>query len=113
MGAKRWCEVQHLGAMTWTLPITGEYPPDWPAINAAVCEAVGHRCIRCLHPYKKGAHGKGEWSPCDFTCRHDGPFGALKPYVAGFYAMKYENRNLTREEVMNDLSRLLELERIA
>lgn len=56
-----------------TLPISGEYPPDWPAINAAACEATGHRCIRCGHPYKKGTHGKGEWTPCDERCTHKGP----------------------------------------
>lgn len=51
----------------------GKYPADWKAINAAVCEAVGHRCIRCGHPYRKGAHGKGEWTPCDEKCTHGGP----------------------------------------
>lgn len=176
--------------MTWTLPISGEYPPEWPAINNAVCEAAGHRCIRCLHPYKKGTHGKGEWSPCDERCKHEGPFGVmfgeeirpvlnefhlqkplsrnpplfaqwriltvhhfdgnkancewwnllclcqrchlqiqtrvnphqpymfehsawLRPYVAGFYAFKYRNLQLTRHEVEDRLESLLALERIA
>lgn len=35
----------------------------------------------------------------------------LKPFVAGFYAMKYLNENLTREEVMARLEDLLALER--
>jgi hypothetical protein len=35
---------------------------------------AGHRCVRCGHPYRKGAHGKGEWSPCGEHCTHDGPF---------------------------------------
>jgi hypothetical protein len=34
---------------------------------------AGHRCVRCGHPYRKGAHGKGEWSPCDEQCTHAGP----------------------------------------
>lgn len=51
----------------------GKYPPDWKSINASVCEAVGHRCIRCNHPYRKGTHGKGEWTPCDDLCSHGKP----------------------------------------
>jgi hypothetical protein len=34
---------------------------------------AGHRCVRCGHPYRKGEHGKGEWSPCDERCTHAGP----------------------------------------
>lgn len=37
----------------------------------------------------------------------------LKPYVAGFYASKYESRAITRAEAETDLERLLALERIA
>jgi hypothetical protein len=47
------------------------YPPEWHAtIKHAVRERAGHRCVRCLHPYAKGA---GQWSPCDAECRHGGP----------------------------------------
>jgi hypothetical protein len=47
------------------------YPPEWhETIKHAVREDAGHRCVRCLHPYVKGA---GEWSPCDAECRHGGP----------------------------------------
>lgn len=177
--------------MSGILPITGEYPADWQAISDATRAAAGHRCIRCGHPFKKGEHGKGEWSPCDHRCTHQGPvaliqpegpplavdcprtagnlvcsgypvFAAwrvatvhhfdgkkdncvwwnllalcqrchlktqarvnpevpyilehsewLKPYVAGFYAFKYEGRQITREEAVADLTRLLDLERIA
>ncbi len=35
---------------------------------------AGHRCVRCQHPYEKGKHGKGEWSPCDERCTHRGPY---------------------------------------
>lgn len=37
----------------------------------------------------------------------------FKPYVAGFYAMKYLNQTLTRGEVMQRLDELLALERLA
>lgn len=54
------------------------YPFIWhkgePAIKDSVRELAGHRCIRCGHPYRKGEHGNGEWSPCDLGCDHAGPF---------------------------------------
>ncbi len=34
----------------------------------------------------------------------------LKPYVAGFYALKYEGKDLTREQVMERLEELLKYE---
>jgi hypothetical protein len=47
------------------------YPPEWhETIKHEVREAAGNRCVRCGHPYAKGA---GEWSPCDERCTHDGP----------------------------------------
>lgn len=47
------------------------YPPEWhDTIKHAVRDDAEHRCVRCLHPYVKGA---GEWSPCDDRCVHDGP----------------------------------------
>lgn len=50
------------------------YPPEWhAAIKHAVREEAGHRCVRCLHPYRNGEHGRGEWSPCDEQCAHWGP----------------------------------------
>jgi hypothetical protein len=171
--------------MPRTLDITGEYPPDWKAISDRVWAEAGHRCIRCGHPYRKGEHGKGEWTPCDRRCRHDGPFGAVfdgeirevtcadltnqdeqyfarwrigtvhhldgnkancvwwnllalcqrchltiqsrvnpqqpymlehsdwfKPYVAGFYAHKYEGVTITREQAVADMPRLLAYERL-
>lgn len=63
--------------MPWAPPITGEYPPDWPAIADRVREEAGHRCIRCNHPYKTGSHGKGEWTRCDEKCTHGAPLGFL------------------------------------
>jgi len=143
--------------MPRALHIIGEYPPEWPAISAATWAAAGHRCIRCLHPYVRGEHGKGEWTACGHyvfaqwrigTTHHlDGnkancvwwnllalcqrchltiqsrvdpqqPYMLehsdwFKPYVAGFYAKKYEGRDLTREEAVADMARLLTYERIA
>lgn len=53
------------------------YPLAWhkgePAIKDLVRDLAEHRCVRCLHPYEKGANGKGQWSPCDDRCQHDGP----------------------------------------
>lgn len=179
------------------LPISGEYPADWKATSDATWAAAGHRCIRCGHPYRKGEHGKGEWTPCDDKCAHKGPVGVilraepqlvgliewentdrisageisragspvvaqwrigtvhhfdgnkancewwnllalcqrchlkiqsrvnpqqpymfehsewLKPYVAGFYAAKYEGRNITREQAVGEMERLLAWEKIA
>lgn len=52
---------------------SGAYTTDWKAISQATYEAVGYRCVRCGHPYVKGTHGLGEWSPCDHKCTHGGP----------------------------------------
>jgi len=41
-----------------------------PAIKDLIREQAGHRCQRCRHPYLKGQHGNGEWSPCDCYCTH-------------------------------------------
>jgi hypothetical protein len=49
--------------------------PRIPAIKDLIRELAGHRCQRCKHPYRKGAHGSGEWSPCDEHCgTHGGPY---------------------------------------
>lgn len=65
--------------MPQALPISGKYPPDWKQISDATWAAAGHRCVRCGHPYRKGQHGKGEWTPCDTQCRHAGPLAILWP----------------------------------
>jgi hypothetical protein len=50
------------------------YPPEWhDTIKHEVRKAADHRCVRCLHPYRNGENGNGEWSPCDDQCRHRGP----------------------------------------
>jgi len=181
--------------MSNRLPISGEYPPDWPQIGDRIRAEVGHRCIRCYHPYQVGKHGKGEWTPCDIKCVHGGPLAIIwpnghvveditgatapemfrlnhfgdgkeilarwriltvhhldgnkancewwnllalcqrchltiqtrinpeipyflehsdwaKPYIAGFYAKKYEGRLITRQEAEQRLDELLAHERL-
>ena len=179
--------------MPRTLNISGEYPANWKQISDDTWAASGHRCIRCGHPYRKGQHGKGQWTPCDSLCRHNGPLALIrdgeaepsrlaprsaiaamaefdrigvvvaewrigtvhhldgnkancawwnllalcqrchltiqtkvnpdqpfmlehsdwfKPYVAGFYAKKYEGRDLTREEAIAEMPRLLAYEHL-
>lgn len=47
------------------------YPRAWhESVKDAVREEAGYRCVRCGHPYRKGEHGNGQWSPCDEQCSH-------------------------------------------
>jgi len=47
------------------------YPWIWhERLKHEVREDAGNRCVRCGHPYAKGA---GEWSACDEQCVHAGP----------------------------------------
>ncbi len=155
------------------------------AIKDLIRERDGHRCLRCGHPYRKGEHRNGEWSPCDEDCHHKGPFRVwfrtpgvewqrfddvlgfegmpieaqwriltvhhlngikydcrwwnlvslcqrchltiqgkvymdrpwtkphsdwFRPFVAGFYAWKYLDLELTQEETLARIDELLELE---
>jgi hypothetical protein len=52
------------------------YPLVWhkgePAVKDLVRDLVGHRCVRCRHPFIVG-ETPGEWSICDFSCTHRGP----------------------------------------
>lgn len=59
------------------------YPVLWPKINAALIEEMGYRCERCGHPYRKGTHGSGEWSPCDELCTHGDPVRWTIPLFEG------------------------------
>jgi hypothetical protein len=59
------------------------YPLAWhTVVKDAVREAAGHRCVRCGHPYRKGEHGNGEWTPCDERCQHKGPLRFWNYFVA-------------------------------
>jgi len=123
------------------LPITGEYPADWPEIAERTKAAAGFKCIRCHHANdaKSGHvltvhHATGDKSNCawwnllalcqrchlrvqgrvnpeiPYFLQHSEWF---KPYAAGFYAKKYEKKDLTRREVMARLDELLNHERRA
>lgn len=48
------------------------------SIKALIRAQAGDRCERCQHEYRKGEHGRGEWSPCDERCAHGGPFGVRR-----------------------------------
>lgn len=63
------------------------YPVAWavgdPAIKDLVRAEAGNRCVRCHHPYAKGA---GEWSPCDERCTHGTPIRWSHQDVPDTYA---------------------------
>jgi 5-methylcytosine-specific restriction endonuclease McrA len=57
------------------------YPPAWHEIlKHQVRDAAGHRCIRCLHPFRCG-ETPAEWSRCDDQCAHSGPYRVRDPEV--------------------------------
>lgn len=118
---------------------TNDYNPDGAAKRRAAREAVGNRCIRCGSPSVPGRiltthHFDGNkandawWNllplcqvcHLSFQGRVDPEIayflehaGWLQPYVAGFYAKKYEGRDITREEAEQRLDELLAHERRA
>lgn len=120
---------------------TGEYASDGKATRRAVREAAGNRCIRCGHPndvstghvltthHFDGNKANDQWWNLMALCQRCHlrvqnkvdpriPFFLehsewMKPYVAGFYASKYEGLSLTREEVMARLSELLSYEQLS
>lgn len=119
----------------------GEYPADWPERARECKEAAGWCCIRCGHENDRESghvltvhHFNGDKSDCRWwnllaLCQRchltiqakvdpEVPWMLehsewLKPYVAGFYAWKYQGRELTRQQVEKDLEGLLDLERVA
>lgn len=119
----------------------GDYPAEWPAIAKACKDEAGWCCIRCTKPHSvEGArvltvhHFNGDKSNCAWwnllaLCQRchlsfqsrvnpEVPYMFehkewLKPYVAGFYAWKYQGKLLTRAQVMEQLDELLAHERLA
>lgn len=119
----------------------GKYPKDWKEIATAVKAKAGYRCIRCNHHNDLASghvltvhHFDGDKAHCEWfnllaLCQRchlsvqarvdpEQPYMFehsewLKPFVAGFYAWKYENKILTRDEVMERLDELLAYERKA
>ena len=118
---------------------TGVYPPNWPEIAKQVKDDAQWCCIRCGHHhdpstgYTLTVHhldinpANCRWWNLLPLCQRchlsvqgrvnlDRPWVMsahsewFKPYVAGFYALKYLGLDLTRTEVDERLPELLELE---
>ncbi len=115
---------------------TGQYADNGKEIRRAVREAAGNLCIRCSSPsvpgriltvhHFDGNKANDEWWNLMALCQvchlqvqakvdPETPFFFphsewMKPYVAGFYASKYEGVMLTREQVMVRLEELLAYE---
>lgn len=126
---------------TTRLPICGEYPPDRDELHDRVRAEAGGKCIRCGHPddlasghvltvhHFDGNKSNSAWWNLMALCQrcHLKVQGRVNPqivyflehaewsklYVAGFYAMKYEGRLITREEAKMRLDELLAYERRA
>lgn len=116
---------------------TNDYNPDGAQKRREARESVGNKCVRCSSPSVPGKiltthHFDGDksndawWNliPLCQVCHlqiqgrvdPEIPYFLehadwIKPYVAGFYAQKYEGRNITREEAMQRLDQLLAYER--
>jgi len=125
--------------MPWKVKSRGEYPPDWTSI-AHRTKAIAHwKCIRCgvhngsvpnvltTHHFDGDKSNCVWWNLLSLCQRCHLSIQArvnpeqvyafehadwLKPYVAGFYAKKYLDENLTRKEVVARLDELLALERL-
>lgn len=127
--------------MSLRLHIQGEYVANRKEVHNRVRAEAGEKCIRCGHPddvasghvltvhHFDGNKSNNEWWNLMALCQrchlkvqtrvnpeivyfleHS---AWAKPYVAGFYAKKYECRNITREEAIARMDELLAYERIA
>lgn len=57
-------------------------PAPLPPIKNFIREQAGFRCERCQHPYPPSITDtcpRGEWTPCDEQCTHDGPVRVVVP----------------------------------
>lgn len=119
----------------------GVYPENWEEIALGVKSAAGWKCIRCARSHNPvlgycltvhhfdGNKANCEWWNLLALCQrcHLSIQGRVDPhvpyflehsdwlkvYVAGFYANKYQQRILSREQVLAELETLLSLERVA
>ena len=115
---------------------TNDYNPDGKAKRRAARESVGNKCIRCGSPsvpgkiltthHFDGDKANDEWwnlLPLCQVCHlviqgkvdPETPWFLphsewIKPYVAGFYAHKYEGKNITKEEAISRITELLAYE---
>jgi 5-methylcytosine-specific restriction endonuclease McrA len=127
--------------VTNRLHIQGQYPANRAELHDQVRAEANGKCIRCGHPddlasghvltvhHFDGNKSNSEWWNLMALCQrcHLKVQGRVnpqivyflehsewaKPYIAGFYAHKYECRAITREEAMARLDQLLAYERIA
>lgn len=112
---------------------TNDYNPDGKAKRQQAREAAGNKCVRCGSPsvpgkiltthHFDGNKANDEWWNLLALCQvchlqiqakvdPEVPWflehsAWVKIYVAGFYAAKYEGRNITREEAVTRLDELL------
>lgn len=121
-----------------TSRFTGEYAVDGKETRRKAREEAGNKCIRCGHAndvmtghvltthHFDGNKANDAWWNLMALCQRchlkvQGkvdpriPFFLrhsewIKPYVAGFYAHRYEGKDLTREEVMSRIDELLAYE---
>lgn len=117
---------------------TGEYAANGKEVRRAAREASGNKCIRCGHAHEvatgyvltthhfDGNKANDEWWNLMALCQRCHlkfqskvdpriPFFFehsewAKPYMAGFYAHKYEGRNITRAEAIERMAELLAYE---
>lgn len=115
---------------------TGDYNPDGKENRRAVREAAGNKCIRCgsrsipgkilTTHHMDGNKSNDEWWNLLALCQvchlqvqakldPEMPFFLehsewLKPYIAGFYAHKYEGKLITRKEAILRMKELLDYE---
>jgi 5-methylcytosine-specific restriction endonuclease McrA len=117
---------------------TGQYADDGKAIRLRVRQEAGDKCIRCSHPncaethhvltvhHFDGNKANDAWWNLMALCQrcHLKVQGKVdpeipyflehsewaKPYIAGFYAHKYEGRMITREEAVARMDELLAYE---
>ena len=122
-------------------PHRGDYPANWPEIARQVKEDAHWCCVRCGHPHDPVSgrtltvhhldadKGNVRWWNLAALCQacHLSVQGRVimtrpwmfghspwfQPYVAGFYAWTYAGRDLSRDEVMDELPELLALGRQA
>lgn len=78
---------------------------DEHSIKGLVRFLAGHRCVRCLHPYRCGESGNGEWSPCDGRCDHHGPFRAWAAGAPCWWD-EYENKTPAKHYLGQGYERL-------
>ncbi len=115
---------------------TGEYNPDGKEARKRAREEAGNKCIRCGSPsvpgriltthHFDGAKDNDAWWNLLALCQvchlqvqakvdpHIPYFLEhsewAKPYVAGFYAWKYEGKMISREEAVERMEELLAYE---